>query len=118
MLTWGVGLIAMGILFTLHYVGLMPWGVWKNWWPALVVFLGFVRLAFARNPRRIGEAVLLLAMGGWFFIASNDLFGLSWHNSWPISIVAIGLGSVARAVASYFWRREERDAEVKIDVQS
>ena len=112
-LVWGVGLIAMGVLFLLHYLNLVAWAEWSVWWPALVIFLGSVRLLTARNPRRIGDSVTMLLMGGWFLVATNHWYGLEWGNSWPLALVAVGIGTVVRALASFVMKRDEE--EVKID---
>jgi hypothetical protein len=116
-LVWGVGLIAMGLLFLSNYLGFMPWGTWRTWWPALVIFLAVVRLFTARTPRRIGDSVAFLCMGLWFVVVVNHLYGLDWHNSWPLALVSVGLGAVARALASFVIRRDD-EPEVKVDVHS
>ena len=114
-LVWGVGLITMGVLFMLHYLHLMAWDAWRAWWPALVIFFALLRLLTARTPRRIGDAVCWMCMGGWFIVAANGMYGLTWGNSWPLALVAVGVGTVARAVASFAMRGDAADVEVHID---
>jgi hypothetical protein len=117
-LIWGVGLITMGVLFLLHYLDLVSWGVWKAWWPAFIIFFGLLRLLVARTPRRLGDAVTFMLLGGWFLIAANDWHGLDWRKSWPLVLVAIGVGSLARVVASFVMPPPSRDEEVHVDVHS
>ncbi len=112
-LVWGLGLIGLGVLFLLHYMGLLAWQSWSTWWPALVIGLGLLRLLTARRPRRIGGAVNLILLGCWFMVATNHWYGLTWTNSWPLALVAVGGGIVARAIASFFMRRDET---VEVDV--
>ena len=112
---WGLGLIAVGVVFLLHFLKLLEWGTWKVWWPALVIFLGVMRLASARRPRSIGNGVTLLGMGGWFLFASNGWYGLDWRNSWPLALVAVGLGTVVRAIAGAILRPFRREEEPEID---
>lgn len=115
-LVWGVGMIAMGVVFMLHYLNLVEWTMWREWWPALVIFFGVMRLFTARTPRRIGDAIVWLLMGGWFVVAANRMYGLTWGNSWPLALVAVGAGTVARAIASFAMRQDEPDEEVHSDV--
>lgn len=115
-LVWGLGLIAMGVLFLLNYLGFAPLrSVWV-YWPLFVSFFGLMQLLTARSPKRVGGGVTMLLMGGWFLVATNHWYGLEWRNSWPLALVSVGLGSVARALASLVMRRDERDEEEKVDV--
>lgn len=114
-LVWGVGLITMGVLFTLHYLHLMAWNTWRVWWPALVLFFGAMQLLTARRPRTIGGAVTVLLMGAWFVLVTNGYYGLTWHNSWPLALVAVGCGTVVRAIASFAMRPDDPETEVHVD---
>ena len=115
-LVWGLGLIAMGVMFLLHFLNVIQWSAWSVWWPALVIFLGTMRLLTGRSPRRIGNGVTMVGMGVWFLLATNHLYGLEWHNSWPLALVAVGLGSVVRAIAGAILRPAKREEEPEVDV--
>jgi hypothetical protein len=117
-LVWGLGLITMGVLFLLHYLNLVEWTSWRVWWPTLVIFFGAMRLFTARTPHRIGDSVTWVLMGGWFLVATNEWYGLGWRNSWPLALVAAGVGTVVRALASFVMRRDDRDDEAKADARS
>lgn len=101
---WGVLLIALGLFFLLVRMERL-----HEWWPLMVVGVGVVRLATARSPKSVGSGTTLALMGVWFLIASNQWRGLEWHTSWPLSLVAIGVGSLARALAETLWRRKGGD---------
>ena len=96
---WGMGLIGVGVVFLLHYLGLVAWREWSVWWPGLVIFVGLMRLFTARTPKRIGSSITTLLLGGWFLVAANDWHGLGWRHSWPLALVAMGVGTVVRAIA-------------------
>jgi len=112
-LTWGVVLVAFGVVFLLDRIGYMPWPLqWFVWWPVFVIALGMVRLVRPRRARDIGSAVLLTILGLWFLFATNNWYGLTWHNSWPVAVVAVGASMVARALAArvlpdVYWKKEE-----------
>ena len=112
---WGVSLIAAGVMLMLHFTGRLPWGMWTQWWPAIVIFLGFVQTLTARSARKLGSGVTLMAIGAWLLVASNGWYGLDWQNSWPLSLVAIGLGTLVRAVTSPFMRSSRPAVDVEVD---
>ncbi len=99
-LVWGLGLIAIGVLFLMDFLGMITWGHWSVMWPWLVIAIGVIRLLTARRPRIVGAGVTLTLFGTWFLVAVNGWYGLGWVRSWPLALVAVGLGSLARAVAA------------------
>jgi hypothetical protein len=51
--------------------------------------------------------VTTLGLGAWFMIAANGWYGLGWSRSWPLALVAAGLGSLTQALAQSVWPRKE-----------
>jgi hypothetical protein len=89
-----------------------------------VAAFGAVQLLTARRPKHVEEGVTWILMAVWFLVAVNDWHGLTWSRSWPLALVAVGTGIVARVIAERFMRPEDTtgtppaDAgvhEVKID---
>jgi hypothetical protein len=74
-----------------------------------VIAAGTGSLLSARSPKAIGSAVSTLGIGAWLLVAANDWYGLGWSRSWPLALVAAGLGSLTRALAQSVWPREEND---------
>src|SRR5437899_2650381 len=99
-LGWGLLLMLLGALFMLERYGWIPEWSSFHWWPLIVMFIGLWRLIRPTRARHVGSGVTLLLLGGWFLAASNDWHGLDWHNSWPLALVAVGAGMVARAIAA------------------
>jgi len=114
-LMWGLGLVVLGTVILIQYLGLMPFSWWHEWWPLVVVLVGVVQVVVARSPRKIGSGISTMLFGGWFFIATNHLWGLTWGNSWPLALVAAGVGMVARSILSGIMRREDEPTEVRND---
>lgn len=53
----------------------------------------------ARRPRRRGgptTGVWLIGVGVWMLVSQNGLFGLHFHNSWPLLVVFGGIIMVIR----------------------
>ena len=74
------------------------WGDF-HWWPLIPMGLGLVMTFLARTSDDFGTGVMITLFGLWFVVASNGFFGLTWKNSWPLALVAAGLGTVMHGIA-------------------
>jgi hypothetical protein len=105
---WGVLLILLGTLLLLERIGLLPEWAWHfRWWALIVVVIGLGMLIQPRHAERVGSGVTFILLGAWFLLVSNDHFGLTWRNSWPLALVAAGAGTIARSVAAR-WLPDKR----------
>ncbi len=104
-LVWGGVLIGLGIMFLLIMNGMLPEETWHTWWPAVVIVAGAMGLAGARDPKAVGSAVVTMGIGTWLLVAVHGWYGLYWSRSWPLVLVAVGLGSLAEWVAEMLARR-------------
>jgi hypothetical protein len=110
-LVWGLILMSLGVTFLLTNSGVWPNDTLRHWWPVLVIISGVGSLPAARGPRGIGSAVTTSAIGAWLLVASNNWYGLGWSRSWPLVIVAFGLGTFVEAMVAHFWRESEEHAD-------
>ena len=108
-LVWGVILMALGMCFLLMMNGILPSDFLHAWWPLFVIAAGTGSLLCARDPRTLGSAVTTIGIGAWLLIAANDWYGLGWYRSWPLALVAAGLGTLVQALAQSVWPRREDD---------
>jgi fucose permease len=106
-LVWGLLLIGMGVCFMLMMYNVLPNDFLQEWWALFVIAAGLGSLVTARNPKSLGSGVTTLGTGCWLLVASNGWYGLGWARSWPLVLVAVGLGSLARALAGLWWRESE-----------
>jgi len=91
---WGVFLIMLGGLLLLDRMDWFRWPGMLDWWPLIFVALGVIRLV----ERRLGSALTMFLVGGWFLACENDWGGLTYANSWGLVLVAIGAGIVVGAL--------------------
>jgi hypothetical protein len=89
---WGVFLIVIGVLLLLERVaGLhIPTG---SLWPLVL----FAMAASSAARGRIGSAVMFTMLGAIFLGVTFNVFGLSYHKSWPLLMVAAGVVMVVRS---------------------
>lgn len=115
-LMWGIGLMLVGTTVLLQYLDVLPGVLWRQWWPFIIVMVGLSQFLCFGNAKRMGDGVSTMMIGGWCFIATNHVLGLTWSNSWPLALVAAGTGMVVRAILGYFMR-DDRDGvrEVRSD---
>ena len=102
-MVWGVVLILSGIMLMMARFGrltFLPEGY--VWWGGAVTAIGLVSIVTARRAETVGTGVTLSLLGLWFVVVTNEMFGLSWYNSWPLALVAAGAGTVAHAIAAYW----------------
>jgi hypothetical protein len=97
----GVLIIVAGLVLMADQIGLSGIYFSGRYWPLFLIAFGLVRLIAPadcggrRGSRRGGAWFMYLGL--WFFVNEYHLFGLDYHNSWPLLIVGAGIGMVRRA---------------------
>lgn len=101
----GVVLIVIGVLFLLQNFG---WHLPKNWWAAFILIpalgsLMAARRSYEMNGGNLDARVLGPGVVGLVLVAlAVALFlGVDWGIFWPIILILIGMGVMARS----YWRR-------------
>jgi hypothetical protein len=102
-LLWGAALVALGTVFLLDrlaWIDLTQYlGPQTRWWhflPLVIALGGFIRLISARSVRQVVKGSVRIVLGVWLFACLEQLWGLSFENSWPVLLVAIGLQMLVR----------------------
>jgi len=98
----GVFLIALGTLALLGQQGIIAHGFWRHGWPWIIVILAAVQIATAGSAQRLADGVVFGLIGVWLVLVVSHWHGLTYSNSWPLTLVAVGAGHVVKALASSF----------------
>jgi len=107
-LTTGIVLLALGVFFLLRELGVVAGGIFvSGWWAFLVVAVGLAKLIRPRRAKDIGGGVTLTLMGVWLYMAHTGCLGFTYHSTWPLALVAVGAGLVARTIANQ-WLPDRR----------
>ena len=88
----GFVLILVGALFLLDTFHIMDFGgVITNWWPAIFVIIGLVKLQ--GHDRSAG--LIFILIGALFLLTTHDIIGWgSIWRLWPLVLIIIGLSMV------------------------
>lgn len=93
-LVTGLLLVLLGGLFLFHNLDVIDVGPVSRFWPVVLIVLGLAKLAGREHA--CGGA-WLLSVG--VLLLLHTLHVLRLHDSWPLFIVAVGLGILVRSVA-------------------
>jgi len=90
----GLIIVALGAIFLGDNLGFLDVGSIGRFWPVIFVLLGIGSIF---RPGHRGGGAWLLFLGALFFLHTFRYFRL--HESWPLFIVAAGVGMIWRSVA-------------------
>lgn len=109
---FGLGIIAIGVLFTLDNLDVIYARDYLRYWPAILVLVGAVQLAQPQGmPGRLMGGILLAA-GSLMLLDRFDLIDFSIWDLWPIFIIVLGISLLRGARGrSTHWRSEEPDSD-------
>lgn len=99
-LAWGLFFIGLGVVFLLGQFGWLPSHLIRHAWPFWPGVFGVAMVVGARSAKKLSEGVFMIGLSGYLFVSNEELWGLSWSNSWPLMLVAIGLSQVVEVVAA------------------
>jgi len=105
---WGLILLTMGAVFLLINTGVLDRSMYGKWWTVLPVVFGVMRLITGRTAKALSEGVFLVVIGGWFMAAVTHWNGLTWRNSWPLALIAVGASSLTETIAGYFLPKRDK----------
>jgi hypothetical protein len=96
----GMLIIAAGLVMMSDQIGWSGLHLSGRYWPLFLIGFGLVRWlapADCGRPRARRGGAWFMYLGLWFFVNEFHLFGLDYHNSWPLLIIGAGIGMVWRA---------------------
>jgi hypothetical protein len=101
-------LIAVGVLFLLDRLHVADFGdVVRMYWPMIVVIFGISHLL---RRESVWSGVWLISAGVWLQCVRLHLLGLTYSNSWPLMLIALGAGVTLRALTDRGAAKREGEA--------
>jgi predicted membrane protein len=94
----GLVIITAGVILLLNQLGIFPHGFVVQFWPALLIVIGLVKVVAGGDPRdRVVGGCLLLA-GVILQTNALGITNISWNQAWPMLIIVIGVMLVLNAM--------------------
>lgn len=94
----GLFLLGLGALFLFDNLGIIYIDHIGRLWPTLFIVFGLVKLFETDNSLERGNGIWWVFFGTWLLVSMNGYFGLDFHNSWPLLIVAWGVSMLWRGL--------------------
>lgn len=102
-LLWGASLVAIGTLFLLDRLAVFDLsqylGPQTRWWhflPLLIALGGVISVVSAQSVPQFLNGLEDIALGGWVYACLENLWNLTFSNSWPIVLIVFGLQMLLR----------------------
>ena len=93
-LTFGLIVIALGVLFMLDNLGLASARDILRWWPVLLVLYGLARITGWRCRAHLASGVLFTIIGTWMLLHVFHLVRLGVWDLWPVVLILLGASMV------------------------
>lgn len=101
----GVVLILVGTMMLADRFTPMDMGdIIREYWPMFIVAIGLPKLA---SGSTFWSGLWLIAVGSWLQAINSHVYGLTYRNSWPLLLIALGGGMIVRALVEAVSRKEE-----------
>lgn len=95
---WGLLLMLFGLVLLLDQLDMFDVTRLWHYWPLLLVVLGLNRMIGSPNARDFTSGLWMTFIGLWLFAVFEELFGLTFYNSWPVFIIVSGITMVLEPV--------------------
>lgn len=90
-LMWGLVLIGFGVAFLLDRLDMFEIRELWHYWPLLLVVIGINKMIGFPTAKDFTSGLWATFIGLWLFTVFENMFGLTFHNAWPIPIIFAGI---------------------------
>ncbi len=98
-LVLGAILLALGVLFLLDNFDFITIGEpVSHFWPLIIVAIGITKIVQADYSWERRRGFFWVYLGLWLLVSVLHMFGLTFHNSWPLLLIGFGISSIWKAV--------------------
>jgi hypothetical protein len=88
----GLGVIAVGVLFLLRNVGVLYFNDIGQFWPVILIVIGFSKLANTHSASSVTSGLIIGGVGTIFLLRNlGYIYGNIWEYIWPGVLIAVGL---------------------------
>lgn len=111
-LMWGLVLVLFGLTILLDRMDLIEVRSLWRYWPLVMIVIGINKMIGYPTPGHYSSGLWMMFMGVWLFAVFQNMFGLTFGNSWPFVIIASGVSIMLRPfINKRFAANEEKHHE-------
>jgi hypothetical protein len=107
----GIVLISIGVLSFFNYFGMFhlaqPWHIG----PLFMVLIGILKMTVYPNIKQFSRGLFLTFLGVWLFAVFEHWLGLTFANSWPLVLIAVGVRIIVESTLKFFFAKERNREE-------
>jgi hypothetical protein len=97
--------ILVGCLLLLQQLDVFYVGSVWHFWPFIIVAVGVTKIVNAAHPMETGAGIWLIFLGLWLFVSIQHVYGLSFQDTWPAMIIALGCSMIWKSYFGKSYRR-------------
>jgi hypothetical protein len=94
--SWGIILIVLGGFLLFDRLDMIDARDYFKYWPALIALIGVIAVIRAKNIADVLDGFMQIGFAALLFAIIQNLYGLTFRNSWPLFVIAIGLNMVIK----------------------
>lgn len=107
-MVWGAVIIATGVVFLLDRTGQLAIGHLWHYWPVFLAIAGLSNLVPPTTPKLVLSGLSCIGFAFWFYVSLEHLWGMGFHNSWPILVILWGVKVVLKPVLEKHLGKQEQ----------
>ncbi|HAL56438.1 MAG TPA: hypothetical protein DCP63_08185 [Bacteroidetes bacterium] len=97
---FGIIVLLVGVLLLLNNLDFVDVGPFWQYWPFILLFIGINKIIQCTTLQGIGKGIWLIFLGLWLFVSLNHIWGLSFRDTWPMILIAWGVGMMWKTLTS------------------
>ena len=102
----GFVLVTIGALMLVDRYSVLEFGdLVRRFWPLALILIGIPKLV---RRATLWNGLWLITVGTWLQLIQFHFLGMSYRNSWPLLLIALGGGMIARVMLDIALPEEER----------
>lgn len=95
---WGLLFILAGSLLLLDRLDIFYVDSLWHYWPLVLVVLGMNKMIDYESGKQFSSGCWMVMIGFWLYACFEHIWGLTFGNSWPVFLIACGIGELMKAV--------------------
>lgn len=106
---WGLVLVGLGVAFLLDQMNMFDIRAQWHYAPLILVVIGINQTIGYPSAQEFSNGIWTVCIGLWLFVVLEEMWGLTFRNSWPLLIIISGVTMAIRPIAARRFARKGGD---------